>query len=304
MSVFEKCLALGLELRNSQQGQDILSYKAKLDKMKSELYLFNTLVNKNYISEHFFAPIYALNQIQGNKANEDPLIQAEIKRIESLVEVEQFAKACIPFGKMCNNISSWSVGNTVMYSMPDNMSASPHAVRLLNTITVECLHLPLVKHVIQKASTDQEFLKMATAFDAHFSNHQLSPYTQSDRNILRKLVLSGFPKECVEEMYSFLCLLTYIKAMIFDAFFDNIFLIDENSDIDKSREYQLTNARYVTYKLKPEFIISNTGWFLKVIHRDGSVSFGQLLNKHICIQNQNKALEGITIQALLFDNVK
>lgn len=306
MSVFEKCLALGVELRNSAQGKEILALKSILAKNREKLYLFNSLINKHYISEHFFAPMHALLQLRGNKDNEHPFIQKEIAETEEISEVAQFANACSLFGKMCNNISALSVGNTVMYSMPDNMVATPEAIRLLNKITVECLQLPLVKRVIQKAASDQSFIEMAQAYETLNGNKQISPYTQEDRKILKILSKQGFSRDNIIDMYSFLCLLTYIKAMIFDAFFDNVFVVDENSDVISMRKYQLTKAQYVVYKLKPavKTMSANSGWFLKIIHSDGSISFGQLFNKHICIKNQDSNLEGTTIHALLFGEVK
>ena len=54
MSVFEKCLALGVELRNSDQGKEILALNDSLAKNSEKLSLFNSLINQHYISEHFF----------------------------------------------------------------------------------------------------------------------------------------------------------------------------------------------------------------------------------------------------------
>jgi len=306
MSVFEKCLALGVELRNSAQGKEILALKGTLNENREKLYLFNSLINKHYISEHFFAPMYALLQLRGNKDNEHPFIRKEVAEAEEIPEVEQFADACSLFGKMCNNISALSVGNTVMYSMPDNMVATPEAIRLLNKITVECLQLPLVKRVMQKATTDQNFIEMAQAYEKLAGDKHISPYTKEDRKILKILSKQGFSRDNVIDMYSFLCLLTYIKAMIFDAFFDNVFVVNENSDVISMRKYELTQAQYVVCKLKPavKSMPANSGWFLKIIHSDGSISFGQLLKKHICINNQDPNLEGTTVHALLFGEVK
>ena len=177
---------------------------------------------------------------------------------------------------------------------------------MLNKITVECLQLPLVKRVIQKATSDQSFIEMAQVYEKLTSNKHISPYTREDRKILKKLSKQGFSQDNIIDMYSFLCLLTYIKAMFFDAFFDNVFVVDENSDIVSMRKYQLTKAQYVVCKLKHavKSMSANSGWFLKIIHSDGSISFGQLFNKHICIKNQDPNLEGTTIHALLFGEVK
>lgn len=306
MSVFEKCLALGVELRNSDQGKEILALNDSLAKNSEKLSLFNSLINQHYISEHFFAPLYALLQLRGNKDNEHPFIRKEVAETEDIPEVEQFANACSLFGKMCNNISALSVGNTVTYSMPDNMVATPEAIRLLNKITVECLQLPLVKRVIQKVSCDQNFIDMTQAYDNLSRNKCVAPYTQEDRRILRHLSKQGFPRDNIMDMYSFLCLLTYIKAMIYDAFFDNVFVVDESIDVVRMRKYDLIKGQYIICKLKPsaKSMSTGTGWFLKLIHRDGSVSFGQLFNKHICIINENPEFEGTTIHALLFGEVK
>lgn len=126
-----------------------------------------------------------------------------------------------------------------------------------------------------------EFIMAIHRFDELRGTKPIVPYSKEDRRILR-LLKKEFGEKCeVDLLYSLVSMMSYIKGMIFDAFYDNIFEIYEETDIISRKQKALTNCVYNRLILHPDIrtVGSNAGWIMKLHNLDGGVTYGQIFKK-------------------------
>ena len=93
--------------------------------------------------------------------------------------------------------------------------------------------------------------------------------------------------------------MSYIKNMVFDAFYDNIFELHEETDIIFQQQKALANCVYNKLVLRPDIQdVMSTGWIMKLHNRDGSVTYGQIFKKTTHWTQENCT---VTIYSLAYD---
>ena len=167
------------------------------------------------------------------KANADNELAGKlVKKILAIEELNEFTQVNNIIGKFVEEVSRASFGNKVKYQLPESISYTPELVRLSNSLTVECLRTHILQQFLLEYHTKPDFIVAIRRFDELRGAKPIIPYSKEDRDILRVLK-KEFGKECpVELVYSLVSMMSYIKSMIFDSFYDNIFEISEENIID------------------------------------------------------------------------
>lgn len=280
MSILEKSERIGRELKNTIEGKYALQlHKAISQHPQETTFEFFKLINRYYIQGHFFSVQHALDILKSNVDNE--VIGTLVRGLLSINEIHDFAAANIPIGKFVEEISKVAFGNEVKYELPKDVSFTPELVRLSNSLTVECLRTNVLQRFLAEYHTKPEFITAIRKFDELRGAKPIVPYSKEDRRIL-SILKKEFGEKCeVELLYSLVSMMSYIKCMIFDAFYDNIFEIYEETDIISRKQRNLTNAVYNRLVLRPDIrtLGPTIGWIIKIHNLDGSVTYGQVFKK-------------------------
>lgn len=83
--------------------------------------------------------------------------------------------------------------------------------------------------------------------------------------------------------------LIYIKCVMFNSFYDNIFEVDEAADVLSFKEKTLDSCRFVKIVINPnsKTLGANTGWILNLHRRDNSIEYAQIFNKQMKFTQSN-----------------
>lgn len=222
---------------------------------------------------------HALNILEGNVDNE--VLGAHVREILSINELHDFAAANISIGKFVEEMSKLVFGNEVKYELPKDVSFTPELVRLSNSLTVECLRTNVLQRFLEEYHTKPEVAAAVKRFDELKGTKPIVPYSKEDRRIL-SILKKEFGEKCdVVLLYSLVSMMSNIKSMIFDAFYDNVFEIYEKTDIISRKQRTLVNCVYNRIILRPDIrtVGANTGWILKLHKLDGGVTYGQIFKK-------------------------
>jgi len=280
MSILEKSEKIGQELRNTKEGQRAYELrKIILHYPQETTSTFFQLINHDYVQMHFFAVQHALDILKVNLDNE--ILKPLINRILSINELNDFAKANIPIGNFVEKISKFAFNNKVKYELPNDISFTPELVRLANSLTVECLRTNIFQQFLAEYHTKPDFDDAIKRFDDLKAAKPVVPYSKDDRKTLG-ILKKEFGEKCdIEILYSLVSIMTYIKSMIFDSFYDCVFEIHEDTDILSRKQKKLNNCIYNRLSLRPDAIdfISKYGWIIKIYNSDGTVSYGQIFKK-------------------------
>lgn len=282
MSILEKSERIGHELKKTIEGRYALElHKTILQYPQETTYLLFQLINRYYIQDHFFSIQHSLDILKDNEDNK--VLETLVKKLLSINEIHDFAVANIPIGEFVEKISKATFRNEVKYELPKDVSFTPELVRLSNSLTVECLRTNILQRFLVEYHTNPEFVAAIQRFDELRGEKPIVPYSKEDRRILGILKKEFSEKFEIDLLYSLLSMMSYVKGMIFDAFYDNIFEIYEETDIISQKQRSLENCVYNRLILHPNIrtIGSKTGWIMKFHNLDGSVTYGQIFKKTI-----------------------
>ena len=223
-----------------------------------------------------------------------------IRRFLEFKDVFTYAEANIPIGNFVEKISGFAFGNKVKYELPRDITFTPELVRLSNALTVECLRTNVLQRFLSEYQKKPEFASAIKRFGELRGNAPVIPYSKEDRKILNTLK-TEFGDSCeVELLYTIVSMISYIKSMIFDAFYDNVFEIVEKTDVISKKQRPIKNCVYTRLLLQPScsLVNSNSGWILKIHNLDGSIAYGQIFEKEL---RWTKEECNATICALVFE---
>lgn len=298
MSILSKCEEIGLELRQTEQGQLITKLHKEILQNPPELTVeFFELINHNYVKIHFFSAQHAIDILKGNVNNQ--IVGQLVRKILTIEGLQEFADANIPLGIFAEKLSLAAFTNTVKYELPSDIRVTPALIRLSNSLTVECQRLNLVQQFIKEFHTSPDFKKAIERFDELSGTIQILPYSKEDRGILKTL-RREYPDTPIDLVHSLICTLSYIKCTIFDAFYGNLFEIYEIEDVLDIKTKPLDRCRFIKLVLvsNERTLPPNRGWILKFYGKDGTVKYGQIFNKQIKFTRENST---VTIKALIHD---
>lgn len=298
MGILSKCEAIGLELKQTEQGQLVTKLHKDILQNPPELTVeFFKLINHNYVKIHFFSAQHTIDILKENVAHETlgPLV----KKILTIKGLQEFADANMPFGMFVEKLSLAAFVNAVKYELPNDIKVTPTLIRLSNSLTVECQRLNLVQQFIKEFYTNPRFKKAIERFDELSGTIQILPYSREDRKIL-KILRREYPDTPIDLVHSLICTLSYIKCTIFDAFYGNLFEIYEIEDVLDIKTKPLDRCKLVKLILVPNerTLLSNRGWILKFHNKNGVIEYGQIFNKQIELTHEDGT---VTIKALIHD---
>lgn len=301
MGILEKSERIGHELKNTAEGKRALELYNRISQYSQETtYEFFELINKHYLQTHFFSVQQAVDIFRENVDHE--LIGEVIKKVLCIDEIHDFAAANIPIGDFVDKLGKEAFGNEVKYELPKSVSFTPELVRLTNSLTVECLRTNILQSFLREYHTKAEFATAIKRFDELRGGKPVVPYSKEDRSALFALK-EEFGESCkVELLYEIVAVMAYIKSMIFDAFYDNIFEIYEETDVLFQKQRKLRKCIYSKFTLRPGFKVlgSLTGWILKIHNANGGIKYYQITRKTMhCTKNEcNVAVYAIELNLL------
>ena len=298
MSILGKSELIGYELKKTVEGQQALKFRKIISQYPRETTSeFFSLVNLYSVQMHFFSAQHALDILNGNVNTE--IVGTLAKKILSINELRDFALSNIPIGIFIEKISKTAFDNNVKYELPKDVTFTPELVRLSNSLTIECLRTNILQRFLKEYRTKPEFAAAIQRFDELRGTKPIIPYSKEDRKIL-SILKKEFDGKCdVDLIYSLVCIMSYIKNMVFDAFYDNIFELHEETDIIFQQQKALANCVYNKLVLRPDIQdVMSTGWIMKLHNRDGSVTYGQIFKKTTHWTQENCT---VTIYSLAYD---
>lgn len=297
MSVLEKCERIGAELRKTKEGHVAIENFAKITKNPQDLPTdFFSVVNRHY-TLHFYSIQNAILLFEANRDNE--MVGFLAQNILSVKGIRELGESNIPIGKFVEELGLLAFSNSVKYQLPADITATPELIRLSNALTVECQRINLVQQFGKEFYTDTKFQEAVNRFDVLKSSEPVIPLSKEDRNILKALK-KEFPNTKVEMIYSLFSTITYIKCMIFDSFYENIYEVYEADNVIAFKEKTLNNRKFMKLVMHPTIktMNPNTGWILKLHCNDNSVRYAQIFYKSMNFsQNECK----ITVHAIAHD---
>lgn len=280
MSILEKSEKIGVELRNTREGKVAIEQFNQVSKSPQELTVeFFKLINHYYIQMHFYSIPQAVLMLEGNTDN--PILGDLVKSILAIENLKAFGEANVPIGKFVDDISKLAFSNSVKYQLPKYIEFTPELVRLANSLTVECLRTSLFQQFMKEYYIKPCFMEAVKRFDELRGVKPIIPYSKEDRKCL-SILRKEYDGICsVDLIYSLISLLTYIKSMIFDAFYNNIFEIYENDEVISRRQKRLDHCTFVKLIIRPSITSfdPSSGWILKLHNTDGSISYAQIIQK-------------------------
>jgi len=299
MSILEKSEKIGYELRNTVEGKRVLALFEEISRHPQEVTVdFFQLINRHYVRIHFYAIQHAIDVLKGNAGHE--ILGSWIEKVLSIDAVTEFGAANIPIGNFVEEISKAGFGNKVKYELPRDITFTPELVRLSNSLTVECLRTNYLQRFLKEFQTKPEFHAAIKRFDELRGATPILPYSKEDRSILHQLK-KEFHGQCeVDLLYSLVSVVSYIKCMIFDSFYDNIFEVYEETDIISRKQKKLNGCIYNKLRLQPsiKYLDPKTGWILKIHGADGSITYGQIFKKNMRWSKESCI---VTIDALIHE---
>lgn len=302
MSILSISEEIGYELKNTKEGKMALQlYERILENDQEQIMsLFFNLINKRYIQDHFYAIPNAVQIFRSNEDNQR--LGVIVKKTLENEEIEAFEKSNLCLARFVDDISKTAFDGSVKYQLNDSVSFTPKLVRLSNMLTVDCLRTNILQQFLKDYHNNPGLINVIAHFDELCKKQPIFPYSRDDRACLRALK-KEFSETCssqsIENMYSMMSILAFIKSMIFDAFYGNVFDVYEGKEVLNRREKALKNSFFVQLKLIPDarFMCASTGWILKLYNNDGSISYGQIFNKSLHF-SQNE--ERVTIKAIIY----
>ncbi len=298
MSILEKCEKIGMELRKTKEGQIVFKYLNIINNNPQELIVeFFRIINHHYVRIHFFSVPNAIDILKLNTENN--MVGSWVNEILNMDGVEEFGKANIPLGQFTKKLSIMSFNSFVKYQLPADITATPELIRLSNLLTVECQRINLIQQLIREYYTNPRFSEALKRFDELKGTTPILPFSKEDRKILKAL-RDEYPDTKVDLVYSLVSILSYIKCMVFDSFYDNIFEIYITADVLSFKERTLDRCKFVKIVIIPnkKTIGPNTGWILKIYYPDNSFAYAQIFSKEIKFTQTDCT---ITIKALIHD---
>lgn len=300
MSILEKCERIGIELRRTPEGKRIMDMLSLMKQCPAELTSeFFKLINHQYVKIHFFAVQHAIDILEGNVDNE--ILGSLVKNILAIENIKEFGQANIPIGQFVEKLGNMSFSISVKYQLPTEITVTPELVRLSNSLTVECQRINLVQPFVKEHHTNPLFLEATKRFDELSGGQPILPFSKEDRAIL-KTIKKEYLETKVDLFYSLISTITYIKCMIFDSFYNNVFAVSESEDVISRKEKAMAECKLVKLVMYPtkKTLGANTGWILKLTNNDGSTSYAQIFNKQI---KWTQAETSVTIKALIHNNL-
>jgi len=300
MSILDKCEKIGLELRKTDKGKSALSFLQENNLTHSmETSLFFDLIHKDYIKMHFWAAKNAIGILKQNIDN--PTIGVLVKKTLDNDIIEEFAESNVPLAKFTDQLSLTVLSSVVKYELPTEISITPELIRLSNRLTVECQRINLVQKISKEFHTNPKFPELLKLYDQEKGSDPVVPFSKEDRRILKNIRRKGCDENLLSLVHALMCILSFIKSMIYDSFYNQIVEVYPK-DIIALKRKTLKDAFMIKLRLKPMIQImgSNSGWILKLYNADKSISYAQIFNKS-CQWTQTS--QDLTVTALVFNKL-
>ncbi len=298
MSILEKCEKIGLELRETTEGKLVIELNSKLQANEYEFKCeFYNLINKDYMRMHFFAVPNSLEIFKHNTENE--FIGKIAKDIIQIEGIGDLAQSNIPLGRFVEELSKFVFNKSVHYSLPDTIKSTPKLIRLTNSLSVECQKINIVQQIMNLHRNNPKFDEIVKKYDELMGCSPMPPYSKKDRLIYKSLKRE-YSSDVIDPIYNLINLQTYIKCMVFDAFYGNVYEITEERDCSILKESKLNGCTYISLKIDAlkELLSPNSGWILKLHRRCDTIVYAQIFEKTTKFDQTECTT---TIKALAFD---
>jgi len=298
VGILEKCEKIGIALRATNEGQNVLNCLDSINKSPQEQTVeFFKLINTHYTKVHFYSVQNAIDILKANVNNS--ILGALVKNILSIDDIYNFAELNLPLGHFVEKLSALSFDSTVKYQLPTDIGVTPELIRLSNALTVECQRINLIQQFHIEYQTNPQFLEAVKRFDNLRGTKPIVPFSRDDRQIVKSLK-KEYPDTRVELLHSLFSILTYIKCAIFDSFYDNVVEIHELDDVVFRKEKRLNGCNVIKLVTNPTIktLNPNNGWLLKLHNSDNHVMYAQIFHKKIQFSQTEFT---ITIEGLIHD---
>lgn len=297
MSIIDCCEKIGVEMRSTIQGQTAFNLYRQVE---SELHsvdfsLYRQIIEMHVQAEHFFSPDVANSIIISNTDTED--IGILCKNILRHTAPICYAEAMLPSGAFVNKVVDASLRPEAQYVLPNDITATPAIVRLVQDLSVQYQRTEFSKQLVSLSNNSREaFTKLLGAFEQLKARKRHIAFSSEDYAVVEDLVRQGHKRADVEIIYRLMSTLSYMKTAIYYGFFELIIVISEE-DIEVIEEYSVNSYTYMKFNLKECSLprLSDDKWILKLRYNNGKTCYCQITQKNISFNQSNGTLLTYTV---------
>ncbi len=298
MSIMKISELIGQELRNTSEGKQVLQlYTKVLNDLDKDINLFFQLEKKFTWGLHFYI-IGSINSLlKANVEVYDELFKNDIKK-DTLNECANQMKL---IGDFVEKLTLSIIKMNVQHISPKGISVTPKLVRYIQDLSVEYQKVDIIQQIMIKANRNFNFINLVNDFNEMRNTVIGTPYTKKDREIIKKLSLTGYDKEEIKLVYVFDNINRIIRQTIYDSFIDKILKISQQEELEEVRQKNVGMLKVVRLKFKPEESIdSYNKWIIKLEQTDGSIIYGQIDKKTMKLED---GLWHTGVDAILYKNM-
>ncbi len=301
MSIVEKCIVVGENLRETREGVIALQANESFVESLNEIErsIFVPLFHRLQWGLHFSTNAMCVELLRYNTNTSG--IGAVVANILSNPRLDSMVETMKPLLLFANNFNQVAFQQVVPYVLPEMIQATPALIRSIQDLMVECQKIKFTQQIIKRMQ-DEEFRKQMNKYDVAIAQFKRNPpCSKKDRALIKELIKQGCNKDDVELIHAFVTLRLLILQTIYESFMGKIFYLDEVGDVLQTKKHELREITFLKMKLIPkkESMTREEKWTLVIRKEDGSKVYGHVHEKQI-FYSMEMDLPQETITAIIF----
>jgi len=216
MNIYQEAYNLGIALRNSDVGKNILDMYNKVRSCTSEN-SFNDLHNLGQRLMHYYLFSISLERLKINKDNKKipDFMRNEFYKIINTPEIELFCKECELFGKKLEEASKNFFSKEISKEFAGDIK-SPEIVRSMLNLNAACIRSGLVQRFMYYNSKVPNFKDIFRDYERERSIIKGTPFGKNVRKLIKKLK-SNYDSSILYYCEFFISVLIIIKEIVFES---------------------------------------------------------------------------------------
>lgn len=246
MDIYKEAYNLGLALRDSDGGKDILDMYNKVHNSISEE-SFKELHDLGYHLIHYYLFPSSMERLKLNVDNKKipDFIRDEFYKIINTHEIELFCKECELFGKKLEEASKYFFNQAIPKKFTDDVK-DPEIVRAMINLNTACIRSGLVQKLIHYNNKVPNFKDIFRDYERERSIIKGIPFDKNVRKLIKKLK-NNYDSSILQCCEFFISVLVLIKEIIFES---HLGLISEINREDLINSRILGNEQIKFFKLE------------------------------------------------------
>lgn len=292
MNIVEASYRVGLALRKSSQGKELLSlYQEAQESVPSQTWRDFEKVGRKKWGKHFFSYPISLAIYEANREQEDlpsPL-KEDIEKVLNSDKIKIFSNRCEEFGLELEEVAK-SIFALVIPKTFGNIDTPPKLVRALQDLSISCQRTGLLKFFLKNYKSRQ-FQEKMNEFETRKKDLNSTPFNNKIRELVRDIANEKIAAESIYIIEAFSEALNSLKQVIFEAQLGLILNL-KNEDIKIIRKHEINKLAFYSIKLN-EHMLDIMNWNGSIIsfNQDNKTYFALVKRRKLSWENQNSTMK-------------